>query len=859
MVSEPYKAKMMIILDVPSMYDDSTGNALSGTRDILLHKYMEMLGATPEDYYVTYMAKCHTDTSAKTSVYHPCIKEYLREELAIVQPNVIVTLGELAMNVLTGSGGITKMHGEMLTSTFLVDGVETDFTTIPTFSIGHTAYNDFILEQFVNDLQKAYISSMGIVADVKKTITLACDSIELVDTVISYIHETEVCCFDFETTEIDKTTGIYGDPNFKPTVLSLSFQAGSAYVIPLFHFETPFSPQEIKAILLKLSKEVFCNPAIKKIAHNAKFDMHVWNLLGLPKMRGKIYDTMLMHHLLNENMQHGLKVLVAEAFPDFKGYEDDVKAYKWDKVPLSILIPYAGMDTDMTLRLEAHFESELMRMPELYLIFRNLTNPALKALFAAEANGMRIDRGFLTDNIREAEKAIIEVKQELDNIKQVKKYVLWKNNSLKEIAIENLNSKIAELQIKGDKRSTTAVTKHLEKITNLTTGKEVLYESINFSSPLQLSELLYSARGFNFSKPPTKKGESEGATGVAVLKQLKDTSGFVELLLAYRSLSKTLATYMVGIGNLADEDNLVHTSFLLHGTATGRLSSKEPNMQNIPRGSALKDERVVNAVGSIKKMFIADEGHYLVQLDYSQAELRLAAFFAKEDTMLTAYANGEDLHTLTAMMVNRLTKEEFAALPKEEQKVLRTSAKAGNFGLLYGMGVKGFMDYARNNYGVSYTEQEATNYRNGFFATYKKLLNWHANYKLIAKEKGYVCTLFGRRRRLTNIWSADEFKRAEDERAGINAPVQGTAGEFTILALTLLGLRLPKQVRLVNTVHDSIIFQVPKELLDSVVPILIETCENLPLQQYFNVDLGVVKMKVDVEYSDTNWKELKPY
>lgn len=896
-VQEPNKqVKIAFVLDTPTLPDDLAKTAISSKRDRqLLEAIFDMLGLKEEDYYITYALKCSTPTKGLgVAEAKMCVNAYLGAELSIVNPRIVVTLGEYAMNVLTGLKGITKQRGEVVDALPSITNVK----VLPTYGLAYTSYNDKAVEDFAKDIEKAYSYCLGIKKEVKTTQIVLCDTLDKIEDVIEYIQETKVVAFDFETTEIDDKVGLYADPNFTATCLSLSFQAGSSYVIPLNHFESPYTDKQQRGILRVLASEIFCNAEIKKIAHNAKFDMHVWNRLGMPKMTGKIYDTMLMHHLIDEVSPHGLKPISADLFPDTKDYEKEIKAYKWHLIPMRLLAPYAGTDTDLTFRIEAYFETILMESPELYNIFRNLTCPALKALFDAEVNGMLLDRTYLESNIIKARQILLDMEEELNDIPTVKKYVQAKTKEAKDEALNVLHDKIQALKdksaeslkskrlvleeqleklteadiLKGKETTIKAkiakleletadklkanTLKYLDKITAITTGIERCYTGLNFASSSQLSELLYTSRGFGFNRP---KGEEGTATGESVIKQLQDTTGFVPLLMAYRSVAKTLGTYMVGMEKLTDSNNLVHTTYSLSGTSTGRLASKAPNLQNVPRGSTLKDERVVEVVGSIKKMFITRPDHYLVQVDYSQAELRLAAFFSKETVMLRAYADGKDLHTLTAMSASNLTEEDFYGLPKEKQKELRTGAKAGNFGLLYGMGWKGFKDYARDTYGVTYTDKEAQAYRDAFFNTYPNLLVWHENYRQLAKKDGYVTTLFGRRRHLTNIYSADEFKRAEDERAAINSPIQGTAGEFTVFAIALLRNRLPLEVSLVNTVHDSIIFQIPKNMMDIAIPIIKETCENLPIEKYFGVSLGDMSMKVDVEYSETNWKELKPY
>ena len=608
-VQEPKSsAKIAFVLDTPTLPDDLAKTAISSKRDRqLLDAIFDMLGLKEEDYYITYALKCSTPTKGLgVSEAKTCVNAYLRDELALVNPRIIVTFGEYAMNVLTGLKGITKQRGEVVDALPSI----TDVKVLPTYGLAYTSYNDKAIEDFAKDIEKAYSYCLGIKKEVKTTQIVLCDTLDKIEDAIEYIQETKVVAFDFETTEIDDKVGIYADPNFTATCLSLSFQAGSSYVIPLNHFESPYSAKQQRGILRVLAEQIFCNPEIKKIAHNAKFDMHVWNLLGMPKMLGKIYDTMLMHHLIDEVSPHGLKPISADLFPDTKDYEKEIKAYKWHLIPMRLLAPYAGTDTDLTFRIEAYLETILIESPELYNIFRNLTCPALKALFDVEVNGMLLDRTYLESNIIKARQILLDMEEELNDIPTVKKFTQAKTKEAKDEALNVLHDKIQALKdksaesliskrlvleeqiekltdaelVKGKENTLRAkiakletetadklkanTLKYLDKITAITTGIERCYEGINFGSSSQLSELLYTSKGFGFDRP---KGEEGTATGESVIKQLQDTTGFVPLLMAYRSVAKTLGTYMVGMEKLTDENSLVHTTYSLSGTSTGRL------------------------------------------------------------------------------------------------------------------------------------------------------------------------------------------------------------------------------------------------------------------------------------------------
>ncbi len=292
-------------------------------------------------------------------------------------------------------------------------------------------------------------------------------------------------------------------------------------------------------------------------------------------------------------------------------------------------------------------------------------------------------------------------------------------------------------------------------------------------------------------------------------------------------------------------------------TVTGIASSRNPNLQNLPNTAKLTNELEKHIVGLVKGNFVPPEGHYIMQMDYSQLELRLAAEFAKEDTMIDAYKHDKDLHAVTGAKLSGHTFEEFMKLPKDEIKRYRTNAKPANFGLLYGQGAPGFMIYAKQNYGVDMSLDEAKKVRNEFFALYPKLLEWHEVYKAKAKKYGCVRTFLGQKRRLPNIHSRDEYLVAEAERHAINAPIQGSGGELNLFGMALLRHRLDKRVKIINNIHDSVMFYVPEDLFEESIEIIRETAENLPLQEFFHKDFKYVKLKVDFEAGKESWKKME--
>ena len=845
------KANLMIVAECPSNHDDKNETVMEATKDKLLRMVLkDAMDVDPKTVYITYLSKCMPLNGMKpdNEEAKTCFENYLVKEIDAIKPKCIVALGEQAMVILTGQKGITKKRGEL----FHTEVNGTKYPVVPTYLPAYAATTSNQTEAFAKDIDKAYLISEGAeVTGTEVPFTWVRDY-ETMEKLCDYCIEAGLCCFDFETTSL----GVHNDINFKPTLLSVSFQMGHGYVIPLEHFENDVSLSIVADLMDIFNNRVLQNPKVQKINHNLKYELHCLTYFGVRDIRGRLQDTMLMHHLLDEDKRHGLKDLVAEIFPEYNGYNNEVKQYKWEEVPLLILAKYGVTDTDRTLALCIMFERMLMKDKKLYDLYRNLTMPAVRALFYAERDGMKVDVKFLEQSIEDVENYVAIQDEKLRNHKKVKAYEAWKKQDVLNNAIFEQERKIVSaIEEKNARKEAGARKKKAE----LEAGRFVLYEGFNFASSKQMGKLLYSEQGFNFDLPYSKKHRDNYAvTDKDALVSLKDKSGFIEALLVMRSLKKMGSTYMVGIHALLDRKNRIHTSFLIHGTETGRLSSKEPNMQNIPRSSKLNDELTKDVVGRIKKLFIPDRGCCLVQVDYSQAELRIAAEFANEPVMLKAYADNEDLHTLTAMKVNNLTKEGWEKLDKAEAKEKRQNAKPGNFGLIYDMSAQGFVDYARINYGVIMALSEAEKFRDGFFRTYKNLKVWHKSSIMDAARDGFVRTLFGRKRHTPDIHSTDSFIRSNDERVAINSPVQGTAGEFTVFALYLLTNRLPKEVKLVNTVHDSIIFNVPKDKLAKTCRIIKDTCENLPTMKYFGAELKKVDMKVDIEYSDRSWGDLKP-
>lgn len=839
--------KMVIVGDIPNSYNVRNNSVLADCELLNMVLY-EAIGIDKKELYFTYAVKKPSDNGKKPTKKQ--LSEYsylLSEELSDLNAPIVLCLGEIAMNVVCGTSKLGKYKGKQQPIT-LYEGTG---QALATYSPYYIQNNENALEDWAKDISKAWDFANGIVQTKSKTQVVYCDTFEKIVELSKYVRQTGVASFDFETKAIDDKLGTF-EEGFYATTLSISFQVGSAWVIPLQHFESPFTDEEVKEIMVFLKKTIFENPKIRKVGHNLNFDFHVLRTYDINKLRGRIDDTMLMHHLHDETERHGLKEITNVYFQEFAGYENELDGMDWEKIPIKTLIQYNGTDTDITLRLCILLESYLLEDEPSYIIYRNLTMAVFRPLWEAEAKGMLINRDFLSTSVKEVDDIIAQQVKVLMNNKIVKRFELAKAEEKKSEAIEGVAKRLEEWRLTHTSRTKTE-DDLIKKLSDLKSGVLSVYDGISFGSPKQLQQLLYfDDNGFKFKSLET-------GTGKDILTELEpqDKTGFIKELLKLRSMEKMQGTYLKGILQRLDRDNRIHTSFKLAGTASGRISSANPNLQNMPNSYKLDDDVSRDIVKKVKKSFVPPKGYSLIQVDFSQAEIRIIASFAKEENMIAVYAGDGDIHTKTAASVMHLTVEQFKELEKDVQKLKRFQAKAVNFGFLYGMSAEGFQDYAKTGYKVIYTDEEAVHTRNAFFDTYPALLDYHELYKEKGRKYGWVRTLFGRRRRLKDINSSDGYKRSADERVAVNSPIQGSAGEFTLFAIALLYLRLPKRWQIVNTIHDSIMLYVPTKEVKEAAEFVQWTMSNLPTKQYFNKELYKVKMKADAEASTESWADLQ--
>ena len=565
---------------------------------------------------------------------------------------------------------------------------------------------------------------------------------------------------DFET----NAEGIYKD-TFKPTILSVSFQVGSGCSIPLQHFDE--SVKEIPWLkwLQYFGRRVIENPNIVKVAQNFKFDNQIFVKYGI-YVRGTVIDTMLAKYLLNEEKPHGLKPMVAKYLPEFADYEkyDKFETIPWDKKPLEPLARYGCMDTDFTLRLALFLEKKLIDKG-FYNLYRNLIMPASKVLQDAETNGLPIDLSFNDFLQDKYSKLIQETNDKLRSVRQIKRYQKYILEQRKQVYIDKLTQEIEELS--GDPKKAKSIKNREDKISRILAGEyktndeKKLIEPVNFNSTKQMVDLLYlSPKGFKFpiveyTKDKRNKPTDNPSTSEDTLIKIsdQDKTGFIKSLLDLRGLDKMNSTYIVGLRELVQSDNKVHPTFLISGTTSGRLSSRNPNGQNIPKVMVNPD---------IKKQFIPPSGKLFLTYDYSQAELRILAHLANEETMLEWFRTGKDIHLASACKKYHEDYDKIIKIYEDEQHELyplwkkrRKQAKTINFGIVYEQSAHKLAE-SLSTPEEKVEDSEGQQFLDEYFTTFPKIKKFMDKQHKFMEKHGYCVSLFGRRRRCPKVYS-DNF------------------------------------------------------------------------------------------------------
>ena len=530
--------------------------------------------------------------------------------------------------------------------------------------------------------------------------------------------------------------------------MSFSYRKGLAYYVPI-----PENREEALAVL-DIFKPFFESEEILKIAHNFKFDYKILAQYDV-EIRGELFDTMIAHYLLNPDGRHGMDYL-SEIYLKYQPISIESLIGKKGKnqktlreVSLETQTNYAAEDADVTFQLYEVFSPQLKK-ENLEELFHKVEMPLMKILAKMELAGISLDTDWLS---RES----VDLENDLRDLEQ----------------------KIFELS-----------------------GQE-----FNMNSPKQLGEILFEKLKLDPKAKKTKTGQY--STSEEVLQKLAYKHEIIQHILKYRTYQKLKSTYVDALpSEIEPKDNRVHTTFSQTTAATGRLSSLNPNLQNIPIRTARGQQ--------IRGAFVAEEGKKIISADYSQIELRLIAELSGEDNMIKAFQNGEDIHASTASKLFKIPLDQV-------DKTQRSQAKTVNFGIIYGQGAFALAEQT----GLSRTE--AKQMIDSYYENYPKLKSFMTEQVEKARKNGFVETILGRKRHLKDINSNNFVVRGHAERNAVNAPIQGSAADIIKVAMIDIDRALSEggfKTKMLLQVHDELLFEVPEEEIEPIKALIKEKMES---------------------------------
>jgi DNA polymerase-1 len=579
---------------------------------------------------------------------------------------------------------------------------------------------------------------------------------------INNLNHQPAFCFDTETTGLNtKEAELVG--------MSFSFSPHEAYYVPV--------SQDFKSAMALMNRfrEVFGNPAIRKIGQNLKFDLQVLMNYDMA-VDGELFDTMIAHYLIQPDLKHNLEYL-AEVYlqyqmvpiEDLIGKKGNSKQKSMREVDLAVIKEYAGEDADITWQLYQILREDL-KSRNLWQLAMQVEMPLVRVLAEIERSGFKIDEEILQNYSSLLKKELIEIES---------------------------------------------------------TIYHSACQKFNINSPKQMGEVLFEKMQIADGTQKTKT--KQFSTSEDVLLKIANKHPIINQILEFRGIQKLLSTYVDALPQLIDnKTGKIHSSFDQAWVSTGRLSSRNPNLQNIP----IREERG----REIRKAFIPSSNQQvLLSADYSQIELRLMAHLSKDENMIAAFLKSEDIHVSTAAKV-------FKVKEQEVTPSMRSSAKTANFGIIYGISSFGLSQR------LNISRADSSTLIGGYFNSFPGVKEYMDNAIQIAKEKGYVETIMGRRRYLPDIHSANAIVRGVAERNAINAPIQGSAADIIKLAMVNIqrNLRDNFKTTMILQVHDELIFDVFKEELERI-----EKMVRYEMECVLKLD---VPLLVDIRIGN-NWLE----
>lgn len=799
------KSGIMIIGEAPGRAEEETGKPFQGKAGHLLDSALARVKLDRSKIYVSNAVQCRPpdNRTPKRKEIAAC-KVWVQKEIARIKPKFVVLMGNAALESVLGQKGIKAFRGKPI-----------DQNGVIYFPLYHPAYalRDPKIEVIFQsdwDVFARIYKQGGIIAkdeDFKYTIVTT----ENLHRALADIKKEKRPALDTETSGLDPWA-----PGSYITSVGIGTKNNN-WTFPMQHTKGELydKPNTQKRLMKRVYDALhFKRKGKRFIAHNGKFDSK-WIRVIFDLRIDIDFDTMLAHYNLDENTNHGLDIL-AQRF---------LQAIDYD-IPLSEKHGFGPLDRHCR-----YLGQDIYYTRSLYFLFRYNRLPNGKK-WVPKAGQAEMDF-FSTDptSLIVFEKLTMPVARMYADIEFNGIYV-----DQKRLAKERL---VWKKQAEESLAALDKICPSDQSYKNKKTGE--IRVGVNWGSPDQLADVLFTKMKI---KPIKSTPGGKHSTDESVLLQLAKKHPIAKLILQYREALKNLGTFIDGWKKRLDNNSRFHCTFKVFGTVTGRPSAEEPNLQQTPRDP------------SIRSNITAPPGWTLVDADLSQIELRLTAEASKDPALVLAYMTGGDVHTQTVQTIFGIQSP-----TKEERK----KGKAINFGFIYGMGWRKFKDYARDNYGVDFTDAECERIRKAFFRLYHKLPDWHSRQRKFVTNYGYVRNLIGRKRRLPeamipeNQCSPDQlYRKHEAERQAINSPIQSLASDMDLSACVALHEKYGHTdfFRIVGTVHDSILIEVRNDKLDEVCAVIKHMMEHPPLLDELEVFLEI---PIEAEIETGPWASGKKW
>lgn len=790
----PKDARIVIVGDNPNYAEDAAGEYGHGNPDKLLGELLFAAGIERDEVYYTPAVKCRKPENGKVSATQmKACKDYLLAELEEIKPEMVITLGATALKSLTNKAKITELHGK-------THEHKMGFKLLPTFHPAMSLRDPRFWDRIHTDFRRFGKLAAGEALAVHKLNARSIVSRGGLEDVLSAVRRARVIAYDLETNGLQ--------PRLKTSAIGQTVIATQTQEFVVEH--NRFNYTQMRKFHEKLNAALEGKTVL---AQNGKFD-NLWLYYQFGVRFPLTFDIMLASHLLDENSPNDLK----------QNARTELEMEDWD-IPLHIkngkgldgkgLTPeeeqqrteYAAWDGYATVRLWRVFKDRLEKDDDLNRVFHELVMPIARTYEVVEINGIHIDQ----ERMAEAEKIL-----------------KTKIRKLRRILDRHINPwrKAANDRVYDDDNNVI---------------------EINWNSGAFVNRVLFDWLGL---EPMGLTDGGAPSTAEDNLLKMKDQHEIISVLLEYRGAFKQISSFIDG-WNKRMIDGCIFPGYKVHGTVTGRPSCSNPNLQQVPR-----DPFIRSLIG-------APPGWVFFEIDQSQVELRLAAVAANEPTMLAIFREGGDIHESTYQRTFGLSTEEAVAhiedpgKRKAQLKEERKKAKAINFGFIYGMGWKLFMEYAASKFGLVVTKPEAMKIRKRFFEIYSGLVKWHERQRRIVHAMKCVRTLTGRIRHLPQVDSPDRGLSSEAERNAINAPIQGFGAEIVLMATIEVNKFFNnKLVKIQGTIHDAMVGLAREDVYLACCARIKAIMEDPQIMRDFGIELPL-PLVADVTVG--NWGNGKEY